>query len=250
MSSTDGAEKKPDPRPPGRLKPLRDEIKKLEWWLPVPLQRPLLKWLGGRFNPYTEWNHRHRSIFIHVPRTGGTSVARTVNTSAFHFTAARYAAFDRDAYRRYFKFVFVRNPWDRLLSAFTQLYDSRHETFPFEAVIWSRQHLARFGDFEEFVLALRDPAIQRRIMSHGHFRPQIDWISLPGSRRIDMDFVGRFERLSDDFSEVAGRLSIDKELPRINSSSHDDYRKIYTPPMRAIVADLYRADIDAFDYGF
>ena len=233
-----------------RFNAVRDRVKEAEWWLPLSLQRPLLRLFGGRFDPYSEWNHAHRAIFIHVPRTAGTSTSRALGTSPLHFTCARYATFNRDAFDRYFKFGFVRNPWDRLLSAFSQLRASPKKTRPLESALWSRANLARYGDFEEFVLSLREPAVRERIMSHGHFRTQFAWLSLPRSNRVAMDFVGRFENVGSDFGTIANRLSLDEALPVISASSHLPYREAYTPAMRDIAADLYRADIDAFNYEF
>ena len=234
----------------GGLKAVREEIKKIEWWLPVPLQRPMLRLFGDRFDPYSEWNHAHRAIFIHVPRTGGTSTSRALGTSPLHFTCARYATFDRGAFDRYFKFGFVRNPWDRLLSAFSQLRASPQRSHSSDPAVWSRANLARYENFEEFVLSLRDPRIRRRIMSHGHFRRQLNWLSLPGSGRSAMDFVGRFESLASDFNAIAERLSLDATLPVIGASSHPPYRQAYSPAMRDLAANLYRADIEAFNYEF
>ena len=87
-------------------------------------------------------------------------------------------------------------------------------------------------------------------MSHGHFRPQLDWLSLPGSGRVAVDFAGCFESLSSDFATVARRLSIDEALPVSNRSTHPPYRDAYTPAMRDLAADLYRPDIDRFGYEF
>ena len=87
-------------------------------------------------------------------------------------------------------------------------------------------------------------------MAYSHFRPQLDWLTLPRSTKAYVDFVGRFETLAEDFSIVAKRLGLREPLPTGNASEHQPYRDAYSKRMRAIVADLYAADIDAFDYSF
>lgn len=229
---------------------IRDRIKELEWHLPVPVQRLLLQGFGRRHNPYTVWNHDHRSIFIHVPRTGGTSLSRALGARHEHFPISRYAGFDRDAFRHYFKFAFVRNPWDRLLSAYVYLRAGIEKPGTFPDKSWAQLHLSRFADFEEFVLALRDPATRRTILRYIHFRPQLNWIRLPSSMRVELDFVGRFETLEQDFQILAERFSVLPTLSKVRQTSHPPYREAFTPVMRDVATALYRADIDAFGYNF
>ena len=236
--------------PRNRFDPVRERVKELEWLLPVPLQRPLLRIFGQRHDPYSDRIHATRGIFIHIPRTGGSSIATAMGVSHFHYPVCRYSAFNPTAFRQYFKFGFVRNPWDRLLSAYAYLRAHIDKTRPFPNTLWARRHLSEFDDFERFVLALRDPSARRTIMRHIHFRPQLDWTSMPGSTRVELDFVGRFETLAEDFRKIAQRLDIDADLPVTNASSHGDYRNEYSTRMRAIAAELYREDIDAFSYEF
>ena len=116
--------------------------------------------------------------------------------------------------------------------------------------LWSRKHLREYPNFENFVLALQDTTVRRPIMAYPHFRPQLDWLTLPRSTKAYVDFAGRFETLAEDFSIVAKRLGLREPLPTGNASEHQPYRDAYSKRMRAIVADLYAADIDAFDYSF
>jgi hypothetical protein len=229
---------------------IREQLKDLELSLPVNLQRPMLQIFGKRHNPYTKWNQQTGSIFIHVPRTAGTSVAQALGAPMPHYPVSRYAAFDPDAFRLFFKFGFVRNPWDRLLSSFAYLRAAAEKARPFPDTLWARRHLSQFADFEEFVLSLRQPASRRRIMRYIHFRPQLSWLAMPRSSKSELEFIGRFERLAHDFQFVAQHLSLQGTLPTTRESRHGDYREAFTPAMRDVAAELYRADIDAFGYDF
>lgn len=223
----------------------------MEAKVPLPAQRLLWRQFGNRHDPWNADDDATQSIFIHVPRTAGTSVTRALNRKRLrHYPISRYAAFDRDRFRRYFKFAFVRNPWDRMLSAYAHLRRDPDDPARFPDTIWGQKHVTPHRDFEAFVLALRQPSVRRTVMSYIHFRPQLTWLTLPGSTRVEMDFVGRFERLPDDFAIVAERLGAEADLPRFNASSRGSYKDAYTDEMHNIVGELYAADIAAFDYRF
>jgi len=65
-----------------------------------------------------------------------------------------------------------------------------------------------------------------------------------------VDFVGAYEDLAGDFSEVARVIGIQTELPHINSSVHKDYRTYYNERTRAIVEEHFQPDIERFGYSF
>ncbi|MEO8453816.1 MAG: sulfotransferase family 2 domain-containing protein [Sphingomicrobium sp.] len=187
---------------------------------------------------------------MHIPRTAGTSFALAAGPPKQHVPISRYAAWDRAAFCDYFKFCFVRNPWDRLLSAYSIMRAAKADTRWPNGRLWSRKHLSNYPNFESFVLALQDATVRRPIMAYSHFRPQLDWLTLPRSTKVCVDLVGRFETLEEDFSIIANRLGLREPLPIRNASEHQPYRDAYSRMMRTIVADLYAADIDAFDYSF
>jgi len=233
----------------GESSGIRAAIRAAQWNMPWQAQALLLPIFGDRFDPYMDWHRRHRAIFIHVPRTGGSSVSKALGLIQAHFPVARYLAFDRDLFHSAFKFAFVRNPWERLLSvhALTRAnIDSEWEL----GRIWAKATLEGTSNFEEFVLSLEDPRRRRRVMRYPLFRPQLDWLRLPVSRRMPVDFVGRFERLEEDFNLIAKKIGIEAELPHISPSVHQYYRDEYSTRMRDIVSQVYGGTIAAFDYRF
>ncbi len=59
-----------------------------------------------------------RSIFIHIPKTAGVSLCEALYGTPIisHARLRHYqVVYDWQTYESYFKFAFVRNPWDRLL---------------------------------------------------------------------------------------------------------------------------------------
>jgi len=188
---------------------------------------------------------RHLAIFVHTPKAAGTSVALSLfGELPYHYTAADYRAiFGRVDFNRYFKFAFVRNPWDRLLSAYSYLSGGGWD----EADrLWASVHLASYESFESFV---HEGLRSRAIREYMHFRPQSEFITnLRG--RIVVDFLGRFETIERDFQHICARMNVRAELPHTNKSNGGDYREVYTPAMRDIVANVYRADIRRLGYAF
>ncbi len=136
-----------------------------------------------------------------------------------------------DAYAALFKFAFVRNPWDRLVSRYAHLLRSkdRHR----HGFISS---LEKFEDFLQWEIQ-RGSANQYVYVTDALEKPIVD-------------FVGHYETLAEDFAKVCARLKIQAQLPHANVSEHRDYRTYYTPETRAFVAKQFRRDIEMFGYDF
>ncbi len=191
-----------------------------------------------------------KALFIHVPKTAGTSVQRSLfgREVVGHQTFRQYElALPRRQLTSLFKFAFVRNPWDRLVSAWAFLRDGGYNHWDRE---WAEKNLAQFPDFESFVLQW----ISRKTVEngYGHFRPQAYYLR-NGRGRIDLDFLGRFENLARDFQRVAQLLGSSATLGSHNRSRRrqsSTYRDYYTPRSSAVVAAAYRDDIETFGYAF
>jgi hypothetical protein len=136
-----------------------------------------------------------------------------------------------EAYASLFKFAFVRNPWDRLVSRYAHLLRSKDR----------RRHsfISGLETFEDFLKW----EIQR---DSAHQYPYVT--DAAGSRIVD--FIGYYERLPQDFAKACDRLKIRAELPHTNVSEHRDYRTYYTPESREFVAKEFRRDIEMFGYDF
>ena len=66
-----------------------------------------------------------------------------------------------------------------------------------------------------------------------------------------VDFIGRFERLEEDFKCLSQCIGIQyASLPHTKQSDRKDYREYYTDALRDRVAALYKDDIEYFDYSF
>ena len=184
----------------------------------------------------------YRCIFIHIPKTAGSSIAESLfGEASRHVPYTEFLQANPKKFRRYFKFAFVRNPWDRLVSTFSFLQRGGLNELD---RTWSQSNLAEFDSFEDFVQrGLRRP----EILSWVHFRPQADFV-MSANGKLMVDFVGRFEKLDADFAVVAGRLGVKADLRKTNSSVHVPFETIYSPETAAIVGKIYARDAETFGY--
>ncbi len=137
-----------------------------------------------------------------------------------------------------FKFAFVRNPWDRLVSQY-------HYRRSLDATGLRSQNIG----FQEWVCRAygdRDPALYN---DPRYFRTQCDWICDEFGSLL-VDFVGRFETLEADFRTVAGILGSTASLPHHNASEHEPYRRYYDHDTCALVRDYFAPDLATFGYEF
>lgn len=173
---------------------------------PAVPKRPLVKRLLGRPE-----RHYHPSVgyYEHMP-------AWRVRTYV-----------GEEIWRRYYKFTFERNPWDRQVSWY------HYKTKNIDPSARS--------SFEAFNRDRRRAYVE-------------NWDLYTFDGVVGVDFVGRYENLSRDFDVVLERLGLagKVELPRANISNSrgSDYHAYYTDTSRALVADWYAPEIAYFGYVF
>jgi len=195
---------------------------------------------------------RYQCIFVHIPKTAGVSICRTLfgNLAGGHTALQRYqVVFDKNDFDRYFKFAFVRNPWDRLYSAYRFLVRGGMGGRDGE---WAKRYLSAYPAFDRFVM---EAAGRREILRYKHFTPQVEFLRNLDSGEVTLDFLGYFENLQGDFAGVAERIRPGEavELARQNASvpsGKETYLDRYSNEMIEKVALVYEDDIRMFGYRF
>lgn len=204
-------------------------------------------------------------IFVHIPKTGGTSMALALEDRAHrddiligdtpkaqkrrgrvkklrasgrlwkHSTLADIdGVLTPDEILQMTCFTLVRNPWDRMVSYYHWLQMQR---FDHRAVT-----LAQTLSFAEF-------------LSHEHTQSSLQ--AWPYARymtdvtgREQADFYLRLEHLDEDLAPLAARLGFDLEMPHANRSNRRDFRSYYSSDKVDLVARISAADIARFGYQF
>jgi len=216
-------------------------------------------------------SHGQKLVFVHIQKTGGDTVSRLLSDSIpdiFRYKAkhgfAADAAKDLEYWNEYFKFAFVRNPWDRLVSWYSMIKDAEklrwhqalgdrrkrsHFRQTRENKLW-RYVLDNSSTFDEFVVKCTDEVEVARGVSYSFTYNQLDYIT-DSKDNLLVDFVGRFENFGSDLLKVYNRLGIELDsIPHENRSARGHYSYFYTPETKMIVEERFKRDIEYFGYVF
>jgi len=212
-------------------------------FIPWPLYKRIL--LHNTSNPYKPVNDKLQAIFVHVPKNAGISIEETVfGEKVGHHYAVTYRAHSESKFRSYFTFSFVRNPYDRFVSAYFFLKAGGRNS---DDRKWSDAHLNMFDDVNSFASALAEPPFRKEILKKPHFRPQYKFLCDLKLRPI-LDYIGRFENLEEDFSVITKRLQLNACLPHYNKSDHTNYQQLLNPASKTLLRKLYAPDVSIFGY--
>lgn len=205
-------------------------------------------------------SHRHRFVFAAVPKTGTHAVRQALREQmgdddleqvrlfvAKSFPWEDLAAIQHghlalrqvrphlgdEAFGAYFKFAFVRNPFDRFVSycAF----------------------MLRGGD----VFQQRPQDVMRHFLfeappeQHVLFQPQASLLVDEDGKTLLTDQIGRVEDMQRSYEAICARIVIpSRPLDRVNGSTHGDYRRYYDRTLIDAVAARYAQDLELFGYDF
>jgi hypothetical protein len=178
-------------------------------------------------------NHKLKFIFVEIPKTGTTTIRSTIEGwphSHMNIVELQNLLTEQQ-FKEYFKFAYVRNPWDRTVSLYHYIRrNSRHR--------YHKQCISD-GNFSTYLKSEHLESLPQ----------QYDFISKHGKNLLD--FVGKFENLQEDFNIICDKIGIPKiKLPHKNKSNHKHYTEYYDDETRQIVAERYAKDIKYFGYKF
>ncbi|MCP4606056.1 MAG: sulfotransferase family protein [Proteobacteria bacterium] len=178
-------------------------------------------------------SHELSTIFVHVPRTGGSSIETALVGGDWWGMERRTKHIDwRNAkrlyskyWKKYFKFAVVRNPWDWMVS----LYHSH-----------KNQRSNRFGEktWEEY---LRKPNLAV------HEQKTMIQSNIVGK---ELDYIVKYDNLESGFEYICDRLKVKKGLEHIARSDHRHYAEYYDDEKRRLVENRYIKDIKRFGWEF
>lgn len=211
-------------------------------------------------------SHKYKCIFIHIPKCAGSSIFKFLNPNLSldwrepnyevlfgwcpkrqlhlqHATAKQLLETDlitEKQWTTYFKFTFVRNPWDRALSDYIWMQKDRNAKGSFKDFLLKR------GVFEK---VLRDDSN----MSYrgDHLLSQSSFFDLKGFYALD--YIGRFENLEKNIVELREILAINEEFNQHEKKSKSNFKHysfFYTKSKKRLVEDIYFKDIERFGYDF
>jgi len=210
-----------------------------------------LRWPTNTYSP--QILDRYRLIFVHVPKTGGTSIGAALKQ--YGPSTHRYPQLIRHAkahelrsaigpqkWNQYTSLAVVRNPWDWAVSCYhwwTQRAD-RHSTLQTKA-----SDIKAMGSFQAFVES-------QFFETHINEFPAQDYSAwLLSDNQSICTTILRFETLNDDWEQFIAKHNYPfASLPQLNRTIRKDYRTYYTAKTIDIVSRKFQDSIQRFNYCF
>ncbi len=195
----------------------------------------------------THWNYEKNVIFIHIPKNAGTSVYSSMKVDTLppdtHIPATVYRTTDPKLFESAYVFAYIRDPWDRFVSAFHYLKQGNH---PNDKAM--QEFLQPITDFSHFINELKNrPGFRATVMSWLHFLPQ-SYFLCDFSGRSLVQNLHRVENFNDGLDAVAQATGLNIIPQFENRSRRSDFREYYDVESANLVHNLYRADIELLGY--
>ena len=211
-------------------------------------------------------SHKHKIIFIHIPKCAGSSIKnflfdypkldwREPNYDLLygwcperkihlqHATSNQLldlGLISKKTWKEYFKFAFIRNPYDRAYSDYLWIQKDRNIKGKF------KDYITLSGDFKKI---LSDNSVKE--YRGDHLIQQTEFFDFNGFKK--MDFIGRFENIHNDMNHLKEMLHINKRFDShakksINKKTHYSY--FYTNQRKQLVDKYFKSDVNFLDYTF
>jgi len=209
--------------------------------------------------------------FIHVaiPRTASTCINVALGSLKHPEPPEHHATIKEiiDTYpqfEHYYKFTFIRNPFDRLVSTYFEFRKNRKRRYSGK-IKYAEDLLSEFDisscditNFRNFCVNLKNS----KWVDDLFFKPQFDYVSVNGENV--MDYIGRFEKIEEDWKNIKHIIqapNLEKNLPKASDGSqeskglyrgscHPPYQEMYTLAEIKVVEELYHKDLEYFNYSF
>lgn len=216
--------------------------------LPAPLFRHFMHFVGG--GVYRQEVRDSGVLFIHIPKTAGTSVARGLYgiDGVGHYKAVDARRLNPALFDRLYRFSITRNPWERLLSAYRFALQGGTD----DVLLHNHDFYKPFAGktFEHFVLdwlLRQDP---RRL--DPIFTPQVHYVC-DDQGRLLVDMLYDIGDLASAERDLSARLRRPVAIGRSNTTGamervlEHHYRD---PDVLAAVGHYYADDVRRFGYAF
>lgn len=193
--------------------------------------------------------HMRKIIFIHIPKTAGSSIEHLLRDegryeldfigvrngrSTHHYMGIELKMILKDLYPKYYKFSFVRNPYDRLISEYfwCRIKDVGH----------------KFNKtFDEFLDYVEDVIKNKKFfkpIENDHFIPQYSFLFF--NNKLLVNNIFKYEDIETVSPLIKKRLKIKTTLQHLNKSVKNEIT--LTQEQKDRIYNLYKIDFETFNY--
>ena len=221
-------------------------------------------------------DNKHRIVYCYIPKVACTTwkkimahliglkskSVKSVHDQRFNLLSSHSKAKARFILENYYKFLFVREPFERLLSAYKDKFTRKTNVWKKYEKKIKRAVRVRLGanattyadsgeiKFQDFITYLIDVTSKgSRLNEHWRHYEQ-----LCHPCKINFDFIGHYETLVDDAPSVLHEAGVDQfvSFPSVHfTSTKNDLEHYYSAVPREDILRLqriYRRDFEMFGY--
>ena len=197
-------------------------------------------------------SHKYKTIFVHIPKTAGTSIEKAIGIKALDKTAYRhreeagirgvsYALQHYTAemlmaensivpyWKSYYKFAFVRHPYTRVLSEYFWVKGKKKQGLEFTRQAF-KDHL------NSYYIKLNTD----------HKLSQTQYIYSSAGKPL-VDRVFKFEKIKSSFKVLSNRLKLESKLEHMQRSSNSNIIELDDDD-KDFIYQLYQDDFKNFNY--
>lgn len=181
-------------------------------------------------------NHKYKHVFVHIPKCAGSSMEHQYWVRGnSHFSLHQLYRLHPNEVKQYFKWTFIRNPFDRIASAY--YFFPGHTNTEREII----KYRSIENGFSKFLLD-----IEKYIDTCHHIKTLTHYIKCPDG--IEMDFIGRVENLNNDWYSLLVKMNIEPyKLPHFNKNKNKPidktYFELYNDQDKSVIKSIYKEEL-------
>ena len=198
-----------------------------------------LYWRSRRAFRLLTYTYLEGFVFIHINKTGGSSIEKALNIPFEHKTALeKIEEIGPRRWNRKLSFTVVRNPWDKVVSHYHYRVKTNQTGLGQTPIGFNEWVKRAYGD--------QDPQYYDIPKM---FMPQVQWIR-DHSGNILVDEIIHFEDLENEFRQILDKLGKNVELPHEKKTDRSHYHEYYDQAAIETIRAWFKEDIESFGYHY